>query len=320
MDEGHGCGLARFDVLDPVLGATVPCALWYPTGAPEARVDNGRYAVSVAVDALPLPGRRPLLVITHASGSSLMAHRCTAAFLARRGVAVLGLTHPGDNEDDRSLFGTDAQAFGRGRQVSAALDAALAHPLASPGLDPGWVAGMGLSFGGFTALCLLGGQPDLAELPRYCAQHGEDPAMCGPNGFRGRVRVTDAGRERPATDGRFKAGVLLAPTWGFMFGERGPDAVRAPILICDPTRDEILRRPCNALHIARTLPVWPDYVAVEGAGHYAFLTLPPPGLPQAAAEQRYAPPGFDRGTYLGQGFHPGLLWWLRRTLGVPHDA
>jgi len=34
---------------------------------------------------------------------------------------------------------------------------------------------MGLSFGSFTALCLLGGRPDLSELPRYRERHGISP-------------------------------------------------------------------------------------------------------------------------------------------------
>jgi len=85
-----------------------------------------------------------------------------------------------------------------------------------------------------------------AAVPRAA----RDLAMFGPQGFGGRVRVTGSERERPVADTRFKAGVLLLPTWRLMLGEHGLDAVHMPVRIYTlpgmNSSPRLKRPPCRA--------------------------------------------------------------------------
>ena len=62
----------------------------------------GIYQQAVVFGAAPSGARLPLVVISHGSGSSNLAHYDTAIALAKAGFVVVAVTHVGDNWQDHS--------------------------------------------------------------------------------------------------------------------------------------------------------------------------------------------------------------------------
>jgi pimeloyl-ACP methyl ester carboxylesterase len=130
----------------------------------------------------------------------------------------------------------------RARRLTLALDA-----VAPPGSA---VAGVGHSIGAALLLALAGGQMWL-----------------GPGR---RVDIS--------ADERLARLVLLAPPTGFFQVGGALDSVRTPILAWAGSRDAITP-PAHVEMLARAvrgrLPV--DVRVTEGAGHFSFMDVPPPG-------------------------------------------
>ena len=88
--------------------------------------------------------------------------------------------------------------------------------------------------------------------------------------------------------------MVAAPGLGFTFEPAGLSAVRAPVQLWSGAADQTVPYATNAGVVRRLLPTAPDFHAVAGASHYAFLA--PCGLigPPAICRD---PGGFDRAAF-----------------------
>lgn len=87
------------------------------------------------------------------------------------------VNHPGSTSGDSTPLGSvplDLSA----RDVSAALDLALADPALAPRIDPERIAVLGFSMGGGTALQLAGARFDRAAYHAYCQHTGAAGRDC----------------------------------------------------------------------------------------------------------------------------------------------
>ena len=117
--------------------AEMPVTLLYPTAQASARTAMGPFEIEVARDAVPLPGVRRLVVLSHGTGGSPLADHALAATLVRAGFVVAQPLHQGDNHLDSARAGPDAWAR-RPAEVSRTLDTLAQHPQwqARLALDP----------------------------------------------------------------------------------------------------------------------------------------------------------------------------------------
>lgn len=101
--------------------SNVPVAIWYPTTEPADHIKAGPFTLTAANNP-PLENKKhPLLILSHGTGGSNIAHHTIAEELAKAGFLVAALTHPGDNYQDRSLVSDERYFDERPRQLEALL-------------------------------------------------------------------------------------------------------------------------------------------------------------------------------------------------------
>ncbi|HEY2206410.1 MAG TPA: alpha/beta fold hydrolase [Pseudonocardia sp.] len=262
-------------VPDPVGGGSIPVLVLYPTRAPERPTALGRYSEQVAPDAPVAGGDRPLVVVSHGSGGSPLLHRTLAAHLARHGYVVALPEHPGNNRDDNSLAGTARLLAERPRQLRLVVDRLLTDRDLAP--EPGRVALVGHSLGGYTALAAAGGLPRAFDRETADRQARAVPVVPDP---------------------RAAALVLLAPAAAW-FGHPGAlGEVNLPIRMFTAEHDR-LTPPWHADVVRAGVPDGRrvEHTVVAGAGHYSFLSPFPAALVAPTFPPSWDPPGFNRARF-----------------------
>lgn len=281
----------------------ITVALYYPTQAPARTIAMGPFTVQAAIQAPPEARVKGLIVLSHGTGGSELAHSGLAGALARNGYLVAALRHPGDNWQDRSLFQKAPGAFfiERPRQASRVIDALLADPdwkdrIAADARGPR-IGALGHSAGGYTVVALAGGQVDLSRIADHCrANRADDPIFCGME------RADQAPSVETllalATDTRVRAVVAMAPL-GVMFTPRSLAGIKVPVAVYAAELDRWLVPRFHSRWIAQHVP-GVAYHAIPNAWHFAFMDRPATPIPTADGDAAADPPGFDRAALLAR--------------------
>ncbi|WP_298330994.1 prolyl oligopeptidase family serine peptidase [Asticcacaulis sp.] len=243
----------------------VEVGIWFPAAGTPARQRLGLYSHEVVANATPLPGKYPLIVMSHGTGGSFSGHVDTAVALAKAGFVVAALTHLGDNWQDNSRA---TQIEDRPKALSQLITYMLNDAPERGVIDPQRIGAFGFSAGGFTVLAAAGGRPDFARLIPHCQAH---PAYFDCQMIASHPRPTTA---IPApsmpSDTRLKALVVAAPALGFTFTE-GLKDLSLPVQLWRADADEILPAPDYADAVRQALPQPAEFHAVPNAGHFDFL-------------------------------------------------
>ena len=268
----HFVGCRTLGIADAALALTFPLLVFYPTGTPSRPEPIGPYTLDVALDAPIESGPFPVVLISHGTGGSPLTHRLLAHFLAAHGFVVGLPRHHANHRDDNAWHNTPDNMVARPRHVSLAIDALLVEFGAA--LRPDWVAVVGHSLGGYTALALAGGQP--GSLPH---EHADGTPQRIPT----------------VPDARVRALVLLAPATVWYRPVAALRNVRVPILLLMGGKDEWT--PDFHAQIVLNGVADRDQVthrSIENAGHYSFLSPFPPERTSPSFPPSQDPPGFDR--------------------------
>lgn len=287
--------------------APIAAALYYPTQAPARTIAMGPFNVNVAVQAAPEAKVKGLIVLSHGTGGSELAHSSLAEALAQNGYLVVALRHPGDNWQDRSLRQGSLERYAtvRPQQVSRVIDALLNDPewkdrIASDAKGPR-VGAVGHSAGGYTVLALAGGRLEPSRFDAHCkAERAEDPIFC--NTGKARLPATNDGAAAPSipplVDTRVRAVVALAPM-GALFSADSLAQIRIPVALYEAQQDRFLVPRFHAEWVAANMP-GVEMHRVPNAWHFAFQDTPTMPIPSEDGDVGANPPGFDRAVFLGQ--------------------
>ena len=288
-------------------GPAATVALYYPTQAAPRSIAMGPYNLAVAIQAPPEPKFKALIVLSHGTGGSELAHSSLAQALARSGYLVAALRHPGDNWTDKSLMEKTPERYfaERPRQLSQVIDALLRDPqwkdhITSDTLGPR-VGAVGHSAGGYSVLALAGGQPDLARLVKHCASEAAgDPIFCATG--RSSPPAGAASAAMPAapdlSDRRVRAIVSMAPA-AAVFSANSLAKITVPVLLYGAELDRWLVPRFHAEWVAANVPGI-EFRRVTNAWHFAFMDAPAMPIPTLDGDARADPPGFDRAAFLAQ--------------------
>ncbi len=283
--------------------------VWYPSPSTPSPARLGPFSVPLALRGELASGRLPLIVLSHGTGGTFAAHIDTAVALADAGYVVAAISHPADNADDTSGFGTPAQLVDRVHDLSRLIDHMTSSWRGAGQVDQERIGAFGFSAGGYTVLTAMGGRPDYARLPTHCRDHALD-AVCEPMMKRWNSMLQV---QAPMPDRRIKAAVVAAPGLGFLFDaaslrKRAPD-----IQLWQAERDEVLLHRFHAQAVANGLGAAADVRRVNAAGHYAFLAPCPEHLAKALPAICADAPSFDRESF-HRHFNAEVIQFFTRRL------
>ncbi|CAB5692127.1 Predicted dienelactone hydrolase [Aeromonas hydrophila] len=260
-------GFKRLLVTNPVSGKAMDAVYFYPGVAAEKIPSTiGPYQIAAQKALNIVPGRYPVIVISHGNAGSLWSHHDLATTLARQGNIVITLTHPGDNYKDQTGAGAISSWYGRPLQISAVITAATNDVELAKYIDEDKIAFIGFSAGGATGLLLRGGEVDAGRYGNYCRKH-EMKAICSTKG----VIINDHPGLVVHLDSRIKAWVFIAPV-SMAFSPGSLRRVIAPTLIFTGDKDEELSWEENARELATTLAAEKEFQVIHNAGHFVFLS------------------------------------------------
>jgi predicted dienelactone hydrolase len=291
--------------------------VWYPTSAPAQVHPLGPHMQTVAPDG-PVAGERlPLIVMSHGNGGDYTNHFDTALALAKAGFVAVTVSHTGDTHDDqsRALFIRD-----RLQHIRRLIDYMLTEWPDHARIDADRIGMFGFSSGGFTALILLGGVPDISRQEAHHLAHPDyyDAQLVNRASEETKAKIAAFARSNPAAstwlhEPRIKAAVVAAPAVGYTFGREGLKDVTVPIQLWRAAEDHILPNPdyAEAVHLA--LPDAHEYRVVENADHFDFLAPCTDILRQVAPVICVSRPGFDR-TAFHQTFNAEVVRFFSEKL------
>lgn len=295
-------GVRQYSVFFEPTKSEIKSIIWYPTPVKSQVTKFGPYELEVAKNAEIENGRHNLVVISHGSRGSHMGHRDTAIYLAERGYIVISVLHPKNNYSDDSAGRTNENWINRPQHISSVLDSILADNDYKDYINKDIIAVIGHSAGGYTALALVGGVPDMEAIDIHCRVHSDDTEFCGVyNSFFLKIKNLFSSQDSEHShiidnlyDKRIKAAVLLAPVGVLFKDKKSLSKVKVPIRIYRADSDEVLRYPYHAESIKQKLTIIPEYIIVKNAGHYSFLSPFSDSIKNEIGAPAEDPEGFNR--------------------------
>jgi predicted dienelactone hydrolase len=309
VSAAHAAGLRAFDVPAGPAGPAIRGLVWHPCTESPQEIDARGGRTFFAVNGCPITGDKlPLIVISHGRRGWLGGHHDTAAALADAGFIVLAINHPGDTERDTS--GTDSLAVlvERPADIKRSIDTMLETWPDASRIDARRIGFYGFSFGGYTGLVVIGGNPDLRKgLPN-----------CQASSLRACKELED--NETPTQpiihDPRVKAAIIVDPYPVLFFSKENLEDVRIPVQLwsSDPAQNADHLSGCCAGAIADRLPSTSEFYFVTDAKHFSFLALCTPKEAETIPAICTDAPGFDRAGF-HKYFHAEAIAFFKKHLG-----
>lgn len=282
-------GVRHVNYHAPERDREVSATLWYPAEPGGSATSVGENIVFTGTpafaDAPPLPGRHPLVVVSHGAGGSGTQFAWLADALVQHGFAVLAPNHPGSTTGDASAQGV-VKLWLRPADVSAALDAAASSEGWGDLVDESRVGVFGFSAGGYTAMALAGARIDTDKLRRFCdgdRRDGPDCAFLRRGGVDlHQFDLTPAGRDN--RDPRIRAFFVADPGVATTLSKSSLASIDAPMTALN--LGPVARVPgvLDAREIVATVP-GARLLRVEDAHHVSLLPACKPAGPAILAEE-----------------------------------
>jgi predicted dienelactone hydrolase len=319
-----GVGFAPIEIHDPVNGGTMPGYVFYPSMQAKGVTWRGPYELHASIDARPVPGAKPLVVIAHGHGGSDLGHHDLAVYLAGHGFVTATLEFPKDNFHDSSGDGQAVVMGGRPIQASATISMLLDDSRWKNLIDADRIGVAGFSAGGYTSLLLVGAVPRFDRFIDYCERYPGDRDTCGlvkqlPTLAPGMSERDYAAvlqktftRWGKTVDPRVRAAFVMAPQ-SISFDGEGLSTINRPVLLYYGQHDQVLLPQENVLHIAPLIKMLIGTKMIPEAGHYVFLAPCSPQLTKDAPEICNDPPGVNRVEVHAQ-INADALSFFRKTL------
>ena len=261
-------GFRTLGVWEPSYATRLDFAIWYPTLRKPATINYGDWSFQASRGATPIPGRHPLLLLSHDTSGSRFSLHTLATTLARRGFIVIAPTHLGDNETEMNTLFTLKQITNRVEQLQAALDSLLSTPEISEFIDTRRIGLLGVGAGASATLMLAGASINPAGWEGYCQKQQDlipQNPYCTPWARqRMDIMTSEKKPKLPATDPRIKVFAAVAPWYSMLFTPETLTRVKAPLLLLGA--DKMAASPLTeTIALRDSLPVPPVFAVIPEA-------------------------------------------------------
>jgi predicted dienelactone hydrolase len=228
------------------------------------------------------PAPMPIVVISHGLGSGRAAFKYFAEHLASHGFVVAVPEHPGSSERQISAL-LDGKAddvsnpkefIDRPLDVSYLLDELSrlnqTDERFKGRLNLKQVGVMGQSFGGYTALALVGAKINFDSLKQGCDKSFAQSLNLS-------LLLQCQAQQLPKkdydfTDPRVKAAIAVNPITSSIFGTEGFKGIQAPVMIISGTADSITPPLAEQIEPFTWLPnVEKRLILIDGATHFSTI-------------------------------------------------
>ena len=135
------------------------------------------FGTTLREQADPLPGKYPVILMSHGWGGNYMRMAWLGAGLAAKGAIVVAVNHPNSTTGDLQ-YQSALNHWTRAGDLSAALDYVLKDPAFGPKIDPARIYAAGFSYGGWTALSMAGLRGRRDGFEHYCEAAGDGSDFC----------------------------------------------------------------------------------------------------------------------------------------------
>jgi predicted dienelactone hydrolase len=264
----QGAGLRPIDLSADAGGPALQGAVWYPCAQPAGMVEFGKISLPGVKDC-PLPDKRlPLVVMSHGRTGTFAGHRDIAEVLADAGFMVAAINHAGDTSADLSRTDDLSIYVSRPNDIKRLVDFMLAAPAFAASVDRDRIGLFGFSRGGYTALAVIGANPDWGNVTERCKES------------KTHVCKQILARQFPGSvthDPRVKAAVIADPISVFFTADSFGD-VKIPVQLWASELGGDGVQPHSVDIVDKNLPAKHEYHVVPNSGHFAFLAPCPPAL------------------------------------------
>ena len=270
-------GLAALAVSDDRADRPLEGFVWYPTAQTAgAQTHHGNpvwQGITAIADAPPMPGKRPLVVLSHGMYGNAMNQSWLADGLVDAGFIVAAVHHPGT-----STWMRDADharmLWDRPRDISRLIDHMLADPALAAHVDADQIFMAGHSLGGFTAVALAGGRFDGAAYRAKCdSAIGE--MVCGIFDRWDVAQTPEdvAQMEQDLSDPRIKGFAVFDLGGTQSFSDASLAAIDTPMLVIGaPIANSGLELDIESRALVQMLPAASTrYLEPEDLSHFDFL-------------------------------------------------
>ncbi len=282
----------------PHHGRDLQLVVYYPTSdvaAPRVFAENPVFqGVTVAAgDSEILPpgdGGYPVILMSHGLGGHYRSLAWLASGLAEQGAIVVAVNHPNSSFGDFDMQ-VGLRHWTRTEDLTLALDWLLTTPDLGPLADTADIHVTGFSYGGWTALSMIGVRGDLPGYIAHCKAYGTRSSHCADIAEAGAdLARLDAGQwGEDHADPRIRSVVAIDPGLTHGLGAEEVAGVQGDVLLVSLGNGED-RLPATDFSAAGSnlIAILPDAEVLEiaPAAHFSMLpTCKPAGAAILAEEQ-----------------------------------
>ena len=248
--------------------------VWYPTqdaGPSESTGENKAFfGIQTHRNAVPAPGKHPLVVLSHGYGGSWRNLSWLADVLARQSYVVAAPDHPGTTTFDRDPARA-AMLWERPRDLGRVIDALTARPEIAGEVDGQRIAAIGHSLGGWTVAALAGARFETARLAKDC-EANTSPRACA---LTTELGLSNTQLQHSMADPRLKAFVSLDLGLARGLAPQSLAGISIPALVIAAGTDiGDMPAPLESGYLADHLPkASSTYVTIPDAMHFSFIQL-----------------------------------------------
>ncbi len=240
------------------------------------------FAADIYLPKLIRPAPMPIVVISHGLGSGRAAFKYFAEHLASHGFVVAVPEHPGSSDRQISAL-LDGKAddvsnpkefLDRPLDVSYLLDELSrlnqTDERFKGRLNLTQVGVMGQSFGGYTALALVGAKINFESLQKACDKSFSQSLNLS-------LLLQCQAQQLPKKDydlkdARIKAAIAVNPATSAVFGPEGFKSIQAPVMIISGTADSITPPLAEQIEPFTWLPnLEKRLILIDGATHFSTI-------------------------------------------------